>query len=224
MIAADAGELAGLERHLRPTQKLAWPFLYARQAVRAGRRWILTANGAGPKNARVMAEHAARHLRVSLVVSTGLCGALDPGLRVNDIFVPGRIVDLDSGTVFRTADDNTATLASGDRVLTTPSEKSFVRDLTGASAVDMEAGAVAVVAGDNNWPMRCIRVVSDTAEEGFALDLNAARDSSGRFQPGKILLSALSTPHRGIPELWHLSCRARQASRVLGDYLARYCV
>ncbi|MFN7921327.1 MAG: hypothetical protein U0Q16_14595 [Bryobacteraceae bacterium] len=219
LIAADAREFEGLAQHLRPLEKLAWPLAYARRGALRGKPCVLVADGPGPKLARRAVEEAARRTHVARVVSTGLAGALDPALRVNDIFIPGRIVDVETQAIYRTADDNSATLASGDRVLQTPAEKSFLRDLTGASAVDMEAAAVAAVAEERGWPMRCIRVISDTAFEGFRIDLNAARDTQGRFRTGKIVLSALKQPKQGLPELWNLNQRSKEGSQRLGDYL-----
>ena len=68
-------------------------------------------------------------------------------------------------------------------------------------------------------PFYCVRVVSDTAQEGFRLDLNAARDVEGRFQAGKIVAQAIRRPVSGVPELLRLRRNAAMAVRALGEFI-----
>ncbi len=200
LIAAEAREFSGLVRRLEGVTSLDWPVRYAREARHHGQRWLLVANGPGTSLARKAFETAVARTRVDRVVSTGYCGALDPSLAVADVF--------------------TGDLVTTDRVVTTAQEKAELRSSTGASAVDMEAAAVAECANRRQIPFQAIRVVSDTAREDLPLDLNATRDATGHFSTMKILSAALRHPMRGIPGLVTLARNASKASESLGAYLA----
>jgi len=63
--------------------------------------------------------------------------------------------------------------------------------------------------------------VTDTSHEDLGVDFNACRDQNGRFQLGRIAVSALRRP-RHIPELLKLNERARAATARLGDYLGKH--
>lgn len=222
MIAAYSRELAGLAPQLEERSALA-PVAhgldYAEQGQFAGRRWVLAANGAGP---RLAARAAGAFGRVTRIVSTGFCGALDPALSAADIVVCDRVIDADSNRRYRTADAFGTACLSGDRVIQTAREKQELRQTTGAGIVEMEAAGVAAEAEAMGVPLHCIRVVTDTADEDMRIDFNAARDETGRFRTGRILASALRRPRTGIPELFKLSQRARVAAERLGGYLVKH--
>ncbi len=218
MVAAEARELAGLARHLSGRRKLGLPLGFSEEGELAGRRWLLAANGAGPNLAAAAVKAFGRPDRI---VSTGYCGALDPALAPSDMVICNRVIDVDKDRRFKTADEFGATCLSGDRVIQTAREKQLLRETTGASVVEMEAAGVAAEAEALGVPFHCIRVVTDTSNEDMGLDFNACRDADGRFQLGRIAVSALRQP-RHIPELLKLNERARAATARLGDYLGQH--
>lgn len=221
VVAAYARELAGFAPRLEARAPLApsQPLDYAEAGWLAGRRWILAANGAGPR----LAALAARAFGpVDRMVSTGFCGGLDPALGAGDVVVCDRVIQAETNRRFRTADPHGATCLSGDRVIQTAREKQELRQTTGAGVVEMEAAGVAAEAEALGVPLHCIRVVTDTADEDMLVDFNAARDETGRFRVGRIVLSALGRPRTGIPELIKLNDRARSAAGKLGAYLVRH--
>ncbi len=222
-MAAEARELDGLIRHCRNVERLDWPVEYARRGVLKDRPVVLVANGAGPRRAAKAAEVAQAKTGASLVVSTGYCGALDPMYHVGDVVVADRVVaDGESFAVcFPSCDrpHRVGAVVSIDRVAGTVAEKSRLR-LAGGSAVEMEAAGVARRVRQWELPFCCIRVVTDTSQEEFSLDLNACRLPDGRFSTRRIVAAALKRPGRGIPELWRLRRNSATASRVLGDFLA----
>jgi adenosylhomocysteine nucleosidase len=182
----------------------------------AGQEWIFTANGPGPLLAAEAADRVTA--RVDAVLSTGLCGALVNELAVGDIVV-GTAVNGVPIEVPRAAGRYTAgPIVSIDHVAQTAAEKKVLSE-TGAVAVEMEAAAVLERARQWGVPFYCVRVVSDTAREGFALDLNAARDVTGRFQPRKIVAQAMRRPIAGVPELLRLRRNAAVAVRALGEFI-----
>ena len=183
-----------------------------------GWKLIKVANGPGP---RLAGEGVGRVTQpVDLVVSTGLCGALDPILGIGDIFaasaVNGQAAELPRSRVAY----RSGPLVSMDRVVQTAEEKRRLRAETGAMAVEMEAAAVREYAGRRGVPFYCVRAVSDVADEDFRVDLNAARDDSGRFSIPRVLFQVARRPLVLAPELWRLRRNAGVATRALGDFFA----
>ena len=147
-------------------------------------------------------------------MSTGLCGALDPALRVGDIVVSGD-APLESAAQFSRGAIHTA-----DSVIVTPREKRLLREQTGAVAVDMEAATVERVAAEWGVPYLCIRAVSDTAAETLPLDFNRYRSGRGDFSRARIALAAMARPFTVMPQLKEFDRNCRLAADALGDFLA----
>jgi adenosylhomocysteine nucleosidase len=223
VVAAEPRELQGILRRCRGVRKLKWPVWFARVGDLNANRLVMVANGPGPKLAAQAAAVALQQWRPGAVVSTGYCGALDPGLAAGELFVAVR-VEADDGSFAAAVPAagrrgwKSGTLASSDRVIGIV-EKRRLRE-TGASAVDMEAGALALAAKRAGLPFYCIRAVLDRAEEEFDLDFDALRDEDGRFSRLQIVRAALARPLTRFPELFRIARRARKASRALGEFFA----
>jgi hypothetical protein len=84
----------------------------------------------------------------------------------------------------------------------------------------MEAAAVHERAREAGRPFFAVKAVSDTADEGFTLDLNAARRRDGRFSVMHILGQAFRSPSTGFPELVRLKRNGGRALTALGDFFA----
>jgi adenosylhomocysteine nucleosidase len=224
-VAAEPLEFAGLLRHAAAVRPLSWPLAYVREAVLGNRRWILAAHGPGPRLAREAAETALdRCGGCAIVLSTGFCGALDPALRVGDIFAAREVIDAAGRRSYPALPPQSSQefrlgrLWSQDRVAVSPAEKAALRQ-HGAEAVDMEAAAVAAEAARCNAPFYCLRVVSDEAREPLPLDFNACRGPDGRFSKSRATFAAFVHPSSLIPLLrFGLTCR--RAALCLGDFLA----
>jgi adenosylhomocysteine nucleosidase len=177
-------------------------------------QWILVANGPGPRLATEALDQALRERRtVDGIVSTGFCGALDPGLGVGDIVVSG-------GGVASPRSFVRGEILSLDRVAVTAAEKRDLRERTGAIAIEMESAAVAAKAREWGVPFRCIKAVSDTAAEDMPLDFNRYRDSAGRFSRPRIALAAMRRPFTAVPALLRLDRNCRHAAEKLGEFFA----
>jgi adenosylhomocysteine nucleosidase len=225
VIAAEPREFSGLLRYATRVHALRWPVNYCCEAEIGGRRWILAANGPGPRLAQAAARCLWTEARPSAFVSTGFCGALDPSLSVGEIFVATEVRDgiqtlpaarpgLPSGL-----SPSSGPLISQDFIAVTPFDRRLLHS-TGAAAVDMEAAAVAHCAIENQSAFFCIRVVSDSASEPLPMDFNRYRGPDGRYQRGRIAAAALARPSvlRGLLRLHRVTRRAAQS---LGDFLAR---
>jgi nucleoside phosphorylase len=222
-VAAEAREFSGLLRHAERVVKLDWPIDFARRIWLNGRAAVLVANGPGPKLAGQAVDVAKGREKLTGLVSTGFCGALDPALKLSDIFVALHLlevnVEVKVGQALPPAKPHkTGTLLSIDRVAVTASEKSKLHK-TGAAAIEMEAAAVAAKAKEYNLPFYSIRVVTDTAHENMPLDFNAMRHSSGRFSRSKIVAAAFRSP-TVFPKLIKLNKTCKNASVALGDFIA----
>lgn len=230
-VAAEAAELQTFAGALLNLKKLKWPLDYAQEGILAGKRIMLAANGAGPKLAARAVEVAIRAVsaaelsasKLEAVVSVGFCGALDASLQVDDIVLGTSVVTSVGGDAEPCDPVNEAPQAlsgmlfSQDRIAGTAEEKQQLAE-SGAIAVEMEAAGVLARTKRAGLPCYCIKVVTDRADEGFALDLNALRTIEGRIARGKIVLHALSRP-TVFPELFRLKRRSERASKVLGDFL-----
>jgi adenosylhomocysteine nucleosidase len=223
LVAAEPREFDGLLRFCSGVRKLAWPVYWARSGESGGRQLWMVANGAGAVHAGRAVEAACPACRPEAIVSMGFCGALDPALGIGDVFV-ATAVDA-AGRRFNVrlprceTPHATGVLASIDHVAQTAGEKKILR-AGGASAVEMEAGGVALRAADRGIPLFCVRSVTDTASQSFVMDFNKALLSDGRFGTMKLLTSALGNPGTAFPELFRLRRFCRIATRTLGEFIA----
>jgi adenosylhomocysteine nucleosidase len=196
---------------------------WARTARMGSHDLLLVANGAGARRAAMAVDALLATFRPDAVVSTGFCGALEPGLEVADIVVATQVTD--EATSYPVAP---LSGVSGHRhgvvrtighVAQTADEKRFWRS-TGAVAVEMEAAGVAGRARFLGLPFYCVKAVSDLANETLAIDLNATLRPDGHFDTIDILGLALRRPAMRLPELYRLWNRALRASNSLGEFFA----
>jgi adenosylhomocysteine nucleosidase len=223
LVAAEPREFHGLLPFCAGVRKLAWPVDWARSGESMGRQLWMVTNGAGAARAGRAVEVASAACRPEAIVSMGFCGALDPALKIGDVFV-ATAVDA-AGRRFNTRlplsqlPHSTGVLASVDRAAQTAAEKKLLR-ATGASAVEMEAGGVAAFAAAQSIPLFCVRSVTDTANQNFVLDFNKSLRSDGHFGTINLLTSALGNPGKAFPELFRLRRFCRIATGTLGEFIA----
>ena len=225
LVAAEAREFAGIRRRCRREARLGWPVRFARAAELGGRRWVFVANGAGALLAGEACEVAWNKQKAKALISTGFCGALDPAIRLGEVFVASQVFTPEGGLALEAClpecprPHSTGRLISMDHVAQTKEEKKRLRDL-GGSAVEMEAAAVGLRARQWGVPFYCVRSVTDLADEDFHLDFNAARGIDGRLSTPRILWAAARRPIPLAFELYRLYHRDKLATRTLGDFLA----
>jgi adenosylhomocysteine nucleosidase len=225
VVAAESREFAGILRHCSKTARIGLPVQFARTGELGGRRIVMVANGPGPALAGEAAALAIEKYGPEIAISAGFCGALDPALREGGIFVASTVDAVEQGRSFSGIVPQTAMpfatgrLLSMNRVARTVEEKRKLR-ATGASAVEMEAAAVALAAEKWSVPFSCLRVVTDRADEAFAIDFNEMRDAAGRFSRARIMRKAMARPAFYIPELLRIDRRSRSAAQILGGFFA----
>jgi adenosylhomocysteine nucleosidase len=216
-VAAERRELEGLLRHVEGAAKPDWPVDFARIGRLNGREVALVANGPGPKLAGDAVDAVGKR---EALISIGFCGGLVPALGVCDIVAATEVLGSGPARLPVTSRAfKSGPLLSIDRVISSSAEKTDLGK-SGASAVEMEAAAVAARAHRWNIPFYAVRVVTDTCAETFPLDFNHMRHAEGRFSRGRILRAALRRPFAVIPQLIQLNQTTKRASRALGDFLA----
>jgi len=167
-------------RRIRPAARPTWI------GETGGREIVVIESGVGPVAAR--RALAALPADVALLASFGVAGALDPALAPGDIVVPSVVVWEEAGTTGRYEvaaplvdgvaralvsvlgrPPRTGTLFSASDVLAGVAAKRAAYERHAATAVEMEAAALARHASAHAIPFFALRVVLDPA----ALSLEA---------------------------------------------------
>jgi hypothetical protein len=215
-------ELKPWLRRCLAVEKLAWPVVFARSAQWNDSVLYAVANGPGlglaSEALRIAMERSGPF---DLLISVGLCGALDTDLPLDSICTTDAVGDGESAWPAEPiAGGQVRRLLSIDRFLGDPDEKQKWA-AQGFGIVEMEAASIARFAAENSIPFRAAKVVSDRADESFAIDFNEYRDASGRFSNTRIALAAAAHPVRYGPDLYRMATRGPAASEILGEFLAK---
>lgn len=223
MVASDPMEFPGILAHAVAVSPGHLALDWSRSARLGTHELVLAANGAGAQRAASAVEAALQHFPADVILSTGFCGALAEELQIADVVV-GTAVSAGARTFTALhpaslRPHHMGVVCSIDHVAQTAGEKRRLR-ATGASVVEMEAGAVAERAAARGVPFYCVRVVTDLAGEDMANDFNRALRQDGHFATMNILRGALRNPLVRLPELLRLRTRCVRAARVLGDFIA----
>jgi nucleoside phosphorylase len=174
--------IAAMEQEVRPLIR-GWK---VRLIEQGGRRYRLFENGdtalvcggIGAESARRATEAMIREVSPVRVISVGFAGALDGSLAVGQILEPR--------TVINAADGVRTDVGSGDGILVSSAtvagkeQKIRLGKAYGATAVDMEASAVAQGAEARGVEFGALKAISDAADFSLpAMDRFVADD--GRF-------------------------------------------
>lgn len=215
--------------------------LPAGRSAAGGNEYLLVESGIGFDNAARAAETVIKELRPGLLVSTGFCGGIAPELRSGDVIVarqiaiaggngldevPVQLSGIGQSFVATQYEDEAAGIVGGV-FISTPvlTSKSLLAESLPAHyrnpVVDMESGAIAIIAAENSIPLLAIRAVSDPLSEELGFSLEEFCDSGmRRIRPGRVLLTILRKPWI-VPQLFRLSRSSRKASAGLSAALCR---
>ena len=214
--------IAAMEREVRPLIR-SWKVRIMEQG---GRRYRLFENGdaalvcggIGAEAARRATEALIREVGPVRVISTGFAGALNGSLQVGDVLEPR--------TVINAADGVRTEIGSGEGILVSSAavagkeQKARLGKAYGASAVDMEAAAVAQGAEARGVAFGALKAISDSADFNLPeMDRFVACD--GSFQSVEFACHVMVRPW-----LWGttiaLARNSSKASRALCGALASY--
>ena len=170
--------------------------------------------GAAEAAARLLADGA------SAIVSFGLCGGLAPALRPGDLVVPravlwrGRSYPVDTALAVALGGISAELLLADEVPVSVPSDKTARFAATGASAVDLESGAVAEIAARAGMPFAVLRAVCDPAGAQLPPAALIALDAGGRIAPWRVAGSLIRQPGQ-LAALLALGRAAAAARRAL---------
>jgi adenosylhomocysteine nucleosidase len=170
----------------------------------------------------------AASLRPSLVVSWGLCGALDPRFRPGDLILGAEVL---SGEGAVTTDEAVTSLlaqrlgsagarvfvervAFSDAPVVTAAAKAKLRRATGAVAVDMESLIAGQYALKQRIPFAILRAVADPAERDLPPLVLRAVDSDGGVDAAAIIKELIRSPSQ-FAGLRALAADSRAAFQAL---------
>jgi hopanoid-associated phosphorylase len=194
---------------------------------------LIGGGDAAALSATLEAELAAG---VAGVVSFGLCGALDPSLKVGELVIGEVVFDGFDWIAAEPAwtDRLAAALpnarrgrfAHSERPVASVADKAALLATTGALAVDMESHLVARLARDYGAPFAVVRGVSDGAGRTLPHAAQVGLGADGRPAIGPVMASLRSNPFQ-IGALIRTALEAEdgfqaleRARQVLGHRLA----
>jgi adenosylhomocysteine nucleosidase len=217
----DIAIVAALEREIWPLVK-NW---HVSEREYEGRRFrffekeprVAVCGGIGPEAARRATEAVISLYQPRVVQSVGFAGALESRLHVGEVLEVRYVIDVADGSKVDTG-RGSAVLVSFASVAGSE-QKSRLAKSYDATAVDMEAAAVAKGAEAHGLPFAVVKVISD--EIGFRMPpVDRFTTNYGGFRTaGFVVFAALR------PWLWggviRLARNSAKASRALCERLAR---
>jgi nucleoside phosphorylase len=180
---------------------------------------VAVCGGMGMQSARRAADAVIALYHPGQLRSVGFAGALNKSLRVGDIFSPAAVIDARDGSRHDVR-GGTGTLLTFMAVADA-AQKAKLAQAYSATAVDMEAAAVAAAAQARGIVFGATKVISDE------LDFDLPRigefvSTDGRFRTSSFVLFAALRPW-----LWRsvavLARNGRKASRALCANLKDFC-
>ena len=240
IITAMPEEFTAVARSLSSAIPLPLVGLKALGCQVNGHDFLLVESGIGFDNATRAAAIMLRDGRPDLMISTGFCGGITAELQVGDVVVAKNIIstnvegfeeiavslsDVGRNFVTRQAGEGRrivgGTFVSASVVTSKVPLAAMLAGQYPNAVVEMESGAIAVIAAKNNIPLLALRVVSDAADEELGFSLDEFCDSElRRICIHKVLLTVLRKP-RIIPQLVRLSRSSRRAAKSLTAALSR---
>jgi len=153
---------------------------------------VVACAGMGAERATLAVEAALSVRPATVLISVGLAGACDPALRVGDIVRAGLVVDSRTGERFGDAQLPQVLVSAAG--IASVREKARLYASYRASAVDMEAAAVARAAQMRGLSFKAIKAISDDA--AFELkELARFGTKDGQFREAAFAAHAAVRPH-----------------------------
>ncbi len=181
--------------------------------------------GGGTTRGAAKAAQRALDGGATALVSFGLAGGLSPQLAAGAIVVPsaviyrGRHLPADAALSAALGGVSARTLLAGDAVVASIAGKAERWDGTGADAVDLESGAVAMAAQGAGVPFAVLRAVCDPADRALPSAAMGALTSTGGIGLLRVAGSILIRPWQ-IGALLGLARDAAKARRALVERVA----
>lgn len=192
--------------------------LVAEARLAAGLGQVMT--GGGDRAGAVRAAEKLVRSGVSAVLSFGLAGGLSPGLKPGALVVPaavlvdGERIGCDPRLLAWLGGATVDLLTDAPAIIVSRSAKSAMWAASGAAAVDLESGPLALAAARAGIGFAVLRAVCDPADRDLPPAALAALDSNGAIGGLRIAQSILRHPSQ-LPTLIALGRDASRARRTL---------
>jgi adenosylhomocysteine nucleosidase len=171
---------------------------------------VIAGGGDGP---RLEQELESSAIDARLILSSGLAGALDPGLRVGDIVLDGPSTLVEQLRMALPEARVGPVLGSDFPIGSVAAKAEAWR--SGMVAVDMESHIARRVAARHGLPCLVARVISDRADRAVPAAALAGMKRDGGIAVGAVLASIALSP-RQLPSLIGTARDAQLALRALG--------
>ena len=155
------------------------------------------------------------------LVSFGLAGGLDPAARPGLLLVPSSVLcdgqwhDADPALMAWLGGATPHRLLAANAPAIGAADKRRLWQETGATALDLETGAVVRAAAAHRLPFAVLRAVCDPAEQGLPPAAVGALDAHGAIGLARVAASVLARPGQ-VPALLRLAAGAAAARGALG--------
>ncbi len=244
ILGAVKQELSGIKRRMRVEEHIKLGRADAWKGTWQGQQVVLVRTGIGKAPAVEALRRAVETFHPSLIISTGYAGAADPDLKIGDLVVADRVLDIQSGSgtdfssrqpvneiptdpgwaekaVNLPGPDGATVLRGGlltvDAPVCDPQKKRAAGDLYSVLAVEMESAAMIVVAGEKKVPFLSVRSISDTVEEEL-IDVTPFIGADGEVSNLKAGWHVFTHPGK-IGNVLNMRDHARRATETLTDFL-----
>ena len=160
------------------------------------------------------------------LLSFGVAGGLAPGLAAGTIVIPSFVltpageITCDVDWVRRLGGPSHGPILGHGAVVATAAEKASLHAGTGAVAVDLESGVLAMNALAERLPFAVVRAICDPAECSLPKAALVALDYNGRIKPLAVLRALARRPAEIISVL-QLASHAWSARRSLARFANR---
>ena len=193
---------------------------------------IICLTGIGRDQTGLGFEHLIRH-GAQWLISWGSAAGLFPGLNAGDLLIPESIRI--EHREFETSNPYNQRIISGlphsitlhrgpmvetRKILATVEDKKQLFAISGCKAADMESGALAQLATENNIPFSVVRAVSDPVDLVLPGSLLGSF-VHGTFQPLTLMSRAITKPDDwvAIAKLMSGFKKAKKTLRVVGELI-----
>jgi adenosylhomocysteine nucleosidase len=201
----------------------------AREAKIVAGPGVRVAVGAGRADVLVRALEQARDDGLTGLISIGICGALDPNLKVGDIVIGSEILSSDGVySTHRAWTDalavalpgaHTASVWGSDAMVIDGEAKARLRETSGASVVDMESHIAARFAQYHGLDLTALRVVSDAAATSLPSAVLNGIKPDGSPNLAGVLVGLAKRPGQ-LPALIRLGRDSELALKALAEACA----
>lgn len=186
------------------------------------RRYGLMAIASGGDQAALAAAIERVIAGATLVISTGLGGALNPAFGIGDVVIdrctmPDALFSALSASV---PEARQGTVYGSATPLTTIADKATLRAQSGADVVDMESHVARDIAARHGVPFMALRVVSDTAFDAIPPAALVGMKAGGRVAPLAVMHELSRHPDQ-LPAMLRTAANAGRAMRALSSVYRR---